>query len=317
MGIALPTSTPCALVAGHAHQEADIAETCEFESGEARRAPIYRSVPNLVNLRWPSMTQAQFDNLMDWFELDLLAGSLPADIPVAEQGSAAAVVVEAMFLAPPQCRAQSGGRWLVSASVVTDVPFNGSALGCFTEVFAAGLAPYSVVSGSAAPFSIFATGAYGQGLQTTIGTPGTSVIRRAIPARNVTSVSLKFRMTSLGSDDACTLSLRSGAGFTFVFDPRRELASSGGTGWPSLGVGSASTSALGASALSASTWYQLDVTLSATTPAVITRLSDSVVVATANFGDHSAGVAADAIEFGNDSGDASHSETSYADIHLC
>lgn len=210
------------------------------------------------------------------------------------------------------------GHWLVTIDCEVrgrgELPVKNE---CFMETFSAGLAPYSVVSGSAAPFSIFATGAYGQGLQTTIGTPGLSIIQRTFAAQLVMSVSLKFRLTSLNADDACTFSMYSGGGQVFGFDPRRDLGISGGTGWPAAIVGPGSMTALGASALAISTWYQMDMVCSPTTPVTITRLSDSAVVASANYGDHAAGFAADALQFGNDSGDSTHSETSYADIHIC
>ena len=121
MPIALPTTTPRALLQGHAQQEADIGETCEFESGEPRRAPLYRSVPNVVTLSW-SLTQAQFDDWHDWFEGAMQAGHQTFNAVIAEQGSASTVTVEAMFLAPPEYTALPGGRWMVAAQCVAGVP---------------------------------------------------------------------------------------------------------------------------------------------------------------------------------------------------
>jgi hypothetical protein len=121
MPVAMPSSIPRALAQGHSQQEADIAESCEYEAGEPRRAPIYTTVPNVVELRW-RLTQAQMTDFHNWYEADLNAAHLTFNVPIAEQGSAGVVTVEAMFLAPPTYTAQEGGRWLVAARVITGVP---------------------------------------------------------------------------------------------------------------------------------------------------------------------------------------------------
>lgn len=126
MAIPMPASMPCTLIEGHVQQEADIAETCEFEAGEARRAPIFTTVPNLVQVAWRFESQAAFDDYVDWFEDDLQAGALPFELPIAEQGGTGAIVVDALFIAPPRERRLPGGRWRVEAGCVTGVALGGT-----------------------------------------------------------------------------------------------------------------------------------------------------------------------------------------------
>jgi hypothetical protein len=119
----MPVSLPAILklpLLDFSAEEADIGEECEYESGESRRAPIYRSVPTAVQVKW-AMNQAEFDAFHDWFEDDLLAGSLTFNLPVMQQGGVVTALEEAMFLDTPDCtliHSSSGGSWELSAPCV-------------------------------------------------------------------------------------------------------------------------------------------------------------------------------------------------------
>lgn len=321
MGVALPVSIPRPMVENHVQQEAEIAEPCEFEAGEPRLAPIYRTVPTTVMLRW-RLTQAQFDDFWDWFENDLFAGSLPMDVSIAEQGSADAVTVEAMALSTPDETQLPGGRWLVDLPVVTGVPFDDGiapAGPCIDETFGTGLAAYSAASGTDEAFSV-SSGV----LSIEQGGPNLSEQRRSFSARTVVTVSFKFRLTSLGNDDACIFRLFSGGVQAMSFYPRRELALSAGVGSPHYAIGIAA--ALGGvtpvTALAVDTDYQFELEIIAgadNSTLVITRISDSTVVVNNNPSGDLEGAMPDidALGFLVDDGGSNFSETRYWDIHIC
>jgi hypothetical protein len=125
MAVALPASLPAPAFDGNAQQEVDIAETCEYEAGEDRRAPITRTVPNIVRWSW-ALNQAQFDDYVDWFEADLQAGTLAMNLPTAEQGGRhSTTTVEALLLAPPIETQLAPDVWRVEAQAVTGVTING------------------------------------------------------------------------------------------------------------------------------------------------------------------------------------------------
>ena len=149
MAVALPPSLPAPAFDGNVQQEADIAETCEYEAGEDRRAPITRTVPNIVRWSW-ALNQAQFDDYVDWFEADLQAGTLAIDLPTAEQGGRhSTTTVEALLLAPPIETQLAPDVWRVEAQAVTGVTF-GPTADVWDADYVQGL---GVVSGGGRTFS--------------------------------------------------------------------------------------------------------------------------------------------------------------------
>ena len=119
MPISLPAGLSKPLV-DFAAQEADKGETCEFEAGEDRRAPISTTAPTSVEVRW-HMTQDQFDLFDVWFEELLLAGSLSFNLPAPIQGGTLTELQEAMFLEPPECTYVHKDNWEVSAKCVVGI----------------------------------------------------------------------------------------------------------------------------------------------------------------------------------------------------
>jgi len=144
MAVALPPSLPAPAFDGNVQQEADIAETCEYEAGEDRRAPITRTVPNIVRWSW-ALNQAQFDDYVDWFEADLQAGTLAIDLPTAEQGGRhSTTTVEALLLAPPIETQLAPDVWRVEAQAVTGVTLNAAAQTVYFRQLMTGTASTSI-----------------------------------------------------------------------------------------------------------------------------------------------------------------------------
>lgn len=189
---------------------------------------------------------------------------------------------------------------------------------CFTELFAGALVPYSVITNGLVPFSTGVT-PYGTGLITTISDTANdnSSIARVFGSIFARTFSVKFKISSIHTDDACTAGAYFGGAAKITFNPRRETA------LDSLSRAHLSINAddhyVSTTDLASGVWYRLDVTIVAgegNTMSIITLLSDnSIAFSTALAGDYTP-PAVDHLRFTVDDADRL-SETQYADIHIC
>lgn len=223
------------------------------------------------------------------------------------------------FIAPPKWQHLAGGFWRVTAEC--EVRGRGLAPNdCFRETFTAGVGPYGTVSGNAGLFTAVATPPYGQGVA--IAAPGSgiaAIVRRAIPARLVSSLSVKVMLTSLNTDDAGELLLTLAGVLNLGVVPAREAAFDAlQRVQVSIGVGG-SLQPISAASLALGVWHQIDISIvagSGNSSAVLTRLSDGVVLATTPLAGSFTPANADGIDLFVDASPFTSADV-FADLHLC
>lgn len=189
--------------------------------------------------------------------------------------------------------------------------------GALVENFSSNLAAYTTTSGNASIYSITVDGTYGNTLLASPQNGGNAYIERPFTGRLVRTFSTKFKVKDFASDDGCGVYVKDSAGNDVVWMVPRTAAGLDASQRARVAVGSEYVVATPASVTS-DVWYQLDVTIASgigNTVAVITRLSDGVVIQTTPFTLNHVPVVADRLRFFTDSS-ALTSTMLYTDIEI-
>lgn len=231
-------------------------------------------------VEWGPFTRAQAEEFERWWRETLVYGGAWFSATwVSPQGRVPLVY---QFAEPPKWVYVADGIWRVSAALHVRgrglVPTD-----CLIDTFVGGIGQYSLLSGSLAPFSTLSAPS---ALRTTATSFADNVSRisRQIPERLLSTVSLRFRLRSIGSDDACLAAIYDGATMRMALNPMRETFYDGDKA-PHVYVG-ANDYKIGGSGLSLGVTYDMTLTIPPTgnTMCVVTDLDAGVVVASQSLG---------------------------------
>lgn len=259
-------------------------------------------------------TNAQAAIFAAWVKNDLLAGGawFSANWPQPQGGTG----VRRFVGAPSYPQYMPTFGWRVSA--VCEVRGKGRLpTDCINEMFSGGLSGYKPITGDAALFTIVG-GPYGSALNVSSQSSGVEArIRRSFFSKAMTSLSVKFKITAINTDDGARLSVYGAGAPNVVFIPCRESAFDA-LRRPYLYVGADALTVADA-ALTVDDWYELDLTLVAgagSSISTLTHLADGTVVQTVALATSHPPPASDSLDFSADSGGLT-SPVLYSDIHIC
>ena len=188
---------------------------------------------------------------------------------------------------------------------------------CYFETFPSGISDFSLLRGTTNAFSATSSVLSFSGVSSS---DNNSVIYKTITPRTAESISFKFQLTSIYSDDGGIFELYNGLTPIFQFNPIRE-----GFYDPNRLAHAYVMSndfSVSSATLSAGTWYQCDVRftgVAGTTSFTIRKVSDDSIVYTSNLGGYTFGpYTVDRIRFFVDYANAGAlSETQYKEISIC
>jgi hypothetical protein len=258
----------------------------------------------------------------EWFRDELNRGASWAlmKLPITPGGIAGDGYSAVRFPAGYSKTLVVNGLWRVSAQIVIRDRFEGALPGCFYERFTSGLGPYSLVTGTLAPFSI---GGSVQGSTLDIAANGDVTppsIKRSFAPRTVVSVRARFLIVAPDfNNDSAVITVSTGAGALIAGVTPRTEVSFDALRRVGLHVGGESLAA-GAGPVSFGEWHEARFALAAgagNSSYAVTNLETSAVLASGHFsGDHALKVG-EALGFYFSPGPITSVATRFADIEVC
>lgn len=241
---------------------------------------VQRDYLGVHDVEWDLLNPVQAEGFDRWWRETLVYGGSWFSATWASPQGYVPLVYQ--FAAAPKWIHVANGIWRVSA------PFHVRGRGlvptdCLIDTFVGGIGQYSLLSGSLAPFSTPPTPS---ALRTTATSTADNVSRisRPISGRLLSTLSLRFRLRSIGSDDACLAAIYDGATMRMALNPMRETFYDGDKA-PHVYV-DANDYKIGGSGLSLGVTYDMTLTIPPTgnTMCVVTDLDAGAVVASQSLG---------------------------------
>jgi hypothetical protein len=289
----------------------------DVKGGPQQARGLQRDYLGTQEVAWNLLTPAEAAIFDDWWKTTLqFGGAWFASTWPAPQGFVSLV---RRFMGDPSWTHVEGGFWRVSARMLV----RGRGMeptDCLVDTFNSGIGSYTLLSGSFAPFSN-PPGV----LRTTSTSSGDNVSRisRPVSGRQLSSAMLRFKLRSIGLDDACLAAVYGGdavhasGNSALSLNPVREKFYDF-TQSPHVYIG-ANDYQVGPGALSIGVNYEMAVTIpqAGNTTCVITNLDTDTIVQSTSLGVH-ARPTIDSLDFYVDEASSGKlCETDYYYIRVC
>ena len=285
----------------------------DVSGGPQQFRGVQRDYLGMQSIEWDSLDATQAAALDTWFNATLTSGGAWfASTWPAPQGWVSLV---RRFIGAPVWSHRPGGFWHVSARV--QVRGRGLApTDCLTDTFVGGIGQYALLSGSLAPFS---NPSSPTALRTTATAAADNVSRiaRPVSTRLLSEATVRFRLRSIGNDDACLIALYQGASLKIALNPMREAFYDGSKA-PHVYIG-VTDYPVGAGALSVGVTYEMTLTMPpvGNTVCVVTNLDTGAIVQTTSLGMQAQPIIDSLVFYVDEASPGKLCETDFFYLHIC